>query len=68
MATIRIRVDKKTGNPTIVDVCGAGKNCQEVTKNFETMLGAAKDASRALTDEYFAENDPEKLKVAEEHE
>ena len=52
MAKIKIKIDAQ-GNPTILDVCGHGKNCQEATKNFEKMLGQAQEESRALTESYF---------------
>lgn len=56
MARIKIKIDSK-GNPTILDVCGAGTNCQASTKNFEAMLGTAKEESRALTESYFEEQE-----------
>jgi hypothetical protein len=52
MAKIRIKIDP-LGNPTILDVTGHGKNCQEATKNFEKLLGMAKEESRALTEQYY---------------
>lgn len=56
MARIRIKIDK-AGNPTILDVCGAGKACQEVTKNFEKYLGQAQEQSRALTESFYEEGE-----------
>lgn len=52
MAKVRIKIDAQ-GNPTILDVCGHGKNCQEATKDFEKLLGVAKEESRALTEQFF---------------
>lgn len=52
MAKIKIKIDP-AGNPTILDVCGHGKNCQEATKNFEAMLGMAAEESRAMTESHF---------------
>ncbi len=58
MSKIKIRIDKN-GNPTILDVCGHGTNCQEATKNFEKMLGKAAEESRQLTDSYYETYDEE---------
>lgn len=65
MAKIKIKIDK-FGNPTILDVCGMGGNCQEATKNFEAMLGQASETSRALTESYYegGEIHPETLTVS----
>lgn len=52
MAKIKIRIDKD-GNPTILDVCGFGANCQEATKSFEERLGMASETSRALTENFY---------------
>ncbi len=56
MARIRIKIDPN-GNPTILDVTGAGNHCQAATANFEKMLGAAQENSRALTESYYEEGD-----------
>jgi len=52
MARIRILVDKN-GNPKILDVEGAGKNCVEASRNFEAQLGSVKEDQRQLTDSYY---------------
>lgn len=52
MAKIKIKIDAQ-GNPTILNVCGHGVNCQEATKNFERQLGLAAEESRALTEQYY---------------
>lgn len=60
MAKIRIKIDKN-GNPTILDVCGEGVNCQEATKNFEKALGKAQEDSRSLTESYYETYEEEKV-------
>ncbi len=59
MARIRIKIDKN-GNPTILDVCGEGVNCQEATKNFEKALGRAQESSRSHTQSYYEEYEEER--------
>lgn len=61
MAKIKVRIDKKTGTPTIMGVCGAGKNCLEATREYEKNLGMAKENTRVMTEEYFEELDPQIL-------
>lgn len=60
MARIRIKIDRH-GDPTILSVCGEGQNCMEKTKNFEKALGQAQENSRALTVDYYEEEEQERL-------
>ena len=60
MAKIRIKIDRN-GDPTIIDVCGEGKNCMEATKNFEKALGMAQENSRSLTETFYEEGEEERM-------
>jgi hypothetical protein len=65
MARVRLKIDKD-GNPTILDVCGGGTNCQENTANFEKLLGNADERTRAHTDSYTVDAAPELVNEASE--
>ena len=54
MAKIKILIDRH-GDPTIIDVCGEGRNCMEATKNFEKALGKSLENTRSLTEAFFEE-------------
>jgi hypothetical protein len=49
------------GNVTIVDVVGAGSNCQNATADLEKALGIVDEKSRETTASAYQDVDPIKL-------
>ena len=54
---------EKGGNVVVKDAQGYGNGCQQATQDIEKLLGSVDESSRALTDNYYVEAEPEKLKV-----
>ena len=57
---IHIQIDKK-GDTRIVDVNGAGTNCQQITGDLEKTLGLVDEKSRETTSAAYERNDPIRL-------
>jgi len=57
---IHIHIDNK-GDTRIVDVLGAGKDCQQVTGDLEKTLGLIDEKSRETTSAAYEKNDPLRL-------
>ena len=57
---IQIHIDKK-GDTRIVDVHGAGKNCQELTGDLEKTLGLVDEKSRETTAAAYEKHDQIRL-------
>ena len=57
---IHIQIDKK-GDTRIVDVNGAGANCQQITGDLEKTLGLVDEKSRETTASAYERNDPIRL-------
>lgn len=51
----------KDGNVTVLDVDGAGKNCQDVTSGIEKALGVVDEKSRQATSNAYQDVDPIQL-------
>lgn len=48
-----IKFQVKNGSARVVDVCGAGMDCQALTADIEAMLGKADESSRETTDNFY---------------
>ena len=54
---IHIQIDGK-GNTRIVDVNGAGAECQQLTSDLEKTLGVVDEKTRETTSAAYEKNDP----------
>lgn len=48
-----VKFEIKNGTARVVDVCGAGLDCQSFTADVEALLGRADEASREATDNLY---------------